>query len=41
MDKWEYGEKYGFHKEVEELPHEDTLLDRLVRIELKNGNGGE
>ena len=18
MDKWEYGEKYGFHKEVEE-----------------------
>ena len=32
MDKWEYGEKYGFHKEVEE-PTESTLTERLLESE--------
>ena len=35
MDKWEYGEKYGFHKEVEE-PIEDTLTERILESELKD-----
>ena len=35
MDKWKYGEKYGFHKEVEE-PIEDTLTERILESELKD-----
>lgn len=36
MDKWEYGEKYGFNKEVEE-PGVTILKEEIEKLEtIKN-----